>query len=225
LPGPSAVGRLPDGQAFALVPAEPATDLAGTWSLVTACAPDTPVHAGTGTGPGTGSGSGPAPAPAVGTGGVAQARGVEVRGPGPGVGARGLSGALAEARWALASARTTSPGVSAVADSTGLDGLGALLTGIPAEVRAIYSSTVLGPLLRPSSASTAALLETLEVFLAHDGSWARTAEALHLHVNTVHYRVGRIERLTGRDLSRLPDRLDLWAALLCRPDHGSGTTP
>ncbi|MYQ63009.1 hypothetical protein GTY92_05745 [Streptomyces sp. SID4950] len=132
---------------------------------------------------------------------------------------------MAEARWALASARTTSPGVSAVADSTGLDGLGALLTGIPAEVRAIYSSTVLGPLLRPSSASTAALLETLEVFLAHDGSWARTAEALHLHVNTVHYRVGRIERLTGRDLSRLPDRLDLWAALLCRPDHGSGTTP
>jgi DNA-binding PucR family transcriptional regulator len=56
------------------------------------------------------------------------------------------------------------------------------------------------------------LLETLEVFLANDCSWARTAQALHLHVNTVHYRIQRIEALTGRDLSRLDQR----AALLCR---------
>ncbi|MFE7053575.1 PucR family transcriptional regulator [Streptomyces californicus] len=60
------------------------------------------------------------------------------------------------------------------------------------------------------------LLETLETFLAHNGSWARTAEALHLHVNTVHYRVQRIEQLTGRDLARLDHRLDLRAALSCR---------
>ncbi|WP_411074206.1 PucR family transcriptional regulator [Streptomyces sp. cmx-4-7] len=60
------------------------------------------------------------------------------------------------------------------------------------------------------------LLETLEAFLAHDCSWTRTAEALHIHVNTVHYRVERIETLTGRDLSRLDDRADLRAALLCR---------
>ncbi|MFI9121190.1 PucR family transcriptional regulator [Streptomyces bikiniensis] len=60
------------------------------------------------------------------------------------------------------------------------------------------------------------LLETLEVLLAHDCSWTRTAEALRIHVNTVHYRVERIEVLTGRDLSRLDDRVDLRAALLCR---------
>ncbi|MEW2408731.1 helix-turn-helix domain-containing protein [Streptomyces griseoviridis] len=242
--GPSAVGRLPDGAAFALVPADSATDLARTWALVTARAPEVTVHAGAGTEP--------APAPAA-----PPRRGRQTRGDGdetpptatsphgtsphgtsprttaadrpeaepPDTGARGLSGALAEARWALASVRATSPGVSAVADSTALDSLGALLTGIPAEVRALFSRTVLGPLLRPRTASTAALLETLETFLAHDGSWARTADALHLHVNTVHYRVARIERLTGRDLSRLSDRLDLWAALLCRPDHGTGTTP
>ncbi|WP_141726963.1 helix-turn-helix domain-containing protein, partial [Streptomyces niveus] len=41
-------------------------------------------------------------------------------------------------------------------------------------------------------------------------------EELHLHVNTVHYRIGRVEQITGRDLSRLDDRLDLRAALLCR---------
>ncbi|WP_432423212.1 PucR family transcriptional regulator [Streptomyces pseudovenezuelae] len=93
---------------------------------------------------------------------------------------------------------------------------------MPAEVRAAYSRTVLGPLLNPESASAVALLRTLETFLAHDGSWARTFEALHLHVNTVHYRVQRIEHFTGRDLSRLQDRLDLWAALLCRVDDGRG---
>jgi len=138
---------------------------------------------------------------------------------GIGTGPRGLGGALAEAGYALASARTTAPGASALGDSAALTGLETLLTGIPGEVRTAYSHSVLGPLLRPRTASTAVLLETLETFLAHDGSWARTAEALHLHVNTVHYRIGRIEHFTGRDLSRLYDRLDLWAALLCRTDR------
>jgi sugar diacid utilization regulator len=36
-----------------------------------------------------------------------------------------------------------------------------------------------------------------------------------VHVNTVHYRISRIEELTGRSLRNLTDRLDLWAALRC----------
>ncbi|MFJ3899084.1 helix-turn-helix domain-containing protein [Streptomyces sp. NPDC090083] len=129
-------------------------------------------------------------------------------------GAKALNGALAEARYGLASARSTAgPGGSALADASALTGLDALLTGVPAEVRTAFSRSVLGELR-----SNAVLLETLETFLARDGSWARTAEALHLHVNTVHYRIGRIEHFTGRDLSRLYDRLDLWAALLCRTE-------
>ncbi|MFF4555263.1 helix-turn-helix domain-containing protein [Streptomyces sp. NPDC001422] len=131
--------------------------------------------------------------------------------------AEGLNGALAQARYALASARTTSPEASALIDAASLTGLGTLLTGIPAEVRTAFSRTVLGPLFEAGNASFAALLETLEIFLACDGSWSRTAEALHLHVNTVHYRVQRVEHFTGRDLSSLYDRLDLRAALLCRP--------
>ncbi|MFH8336489.1 PucR family transcriptional regulator [Streptomyces sp. AM6-12] len=130
----------------------------------------------------------------------------------------GLPGCLAQARYALTSARTTAPGTSALTDATTLTTLGTLLTGVPAEVRTAFSSTLLGPLLDPANASAAALLTTLEVFLAYDGSWARTAEALHVHVNTVHYRIQRIEHLTGRVLSRLRDRLDLCAALACRTD-------
>lgn len=128
----------------------------------------------------------------------------------------GLGGALARAGYALASARTTSPDASRLADAGSLTTLDALLTGVPADLRAAFSRTVLGPLPEDDRPATAVLLSTLETFLACDGSWARTAQALHLHVNTVHYRVERIERLTGRDLSRLRDRLDRWAALLCR---------
>ncbi|WP_420036164.1 PucR family transcriptional regulator [Streptomyces sp. cg28] len=185
--GPAAVGRLPDGTAFAVVAgALIVDDSAGAaWSRVAACVPGEPFHGGTGT---------------------------------PAAGPQGLTGALAEARYALTCASGGAPGVSALVDTAGLGSLGALLAGVPAPVRAVYSRTVLGPLFDAETASAAALLETLRAFLACDCSWARTAEALHLHVNTVHYRVRRIEHFTGRDLSRLPDRLDLWTALLCRGD-------
>ncbi|MFB8275407.1 PucR family transcriptional regulator [Nocardia colli] len=88
-----------------------------------------------------------------------------------------------------------------------------LLAGVPAPVRAAYGAQVLGPLLEPGPAR-AELRATLAAFLDHNGSWTKTAEALYLHVNTVHYRIERIEKLTGRDLSTLTDRMDLRAALL-----------
>ncbi|MFJ9821703.1 PucR family transcriptional regulator [Streptomyces sp. NPDC101151] len=190
-PAFAAVGRLPDGTAFAVVSEDAAADLAQSWPLVAACAPDVLLHGGLGT---------------------------------PAADATGLPGALAEARYALSSARSTGPDASSLSDAVTLTTLDTLLTGVPAEVRSAFSRTVLGTLLNTENASAAALLNTLEVFLAHDGSWARTAEALHLHVNTVHYRIQRIEHFTGRDLSRLRDRLDLWAALLCRTDPDSTQT-
>ncbi|HTI27611.1 MAG TPA: helix-turn-helix domain-containing protein, partial [Kutzneria sp.] len=36
---------------------------------------------------------------------------------------------------------------------------------------------------------------------------------LHLHVNTLRYRMSRVEELTARDLSRFADRVDLFLAL------------
>ncbi|MEU5300066.1 PucR family transcriptional regulator ligand-binding domain-containing protein [Streptomyces noursei] len=135
---------------------------------------------------------------------------------GPAATGGGLNSALEQARYALSAARSAAPEGAGVTSVDDLTTLGALLSGVPAEVRAAFSSRVLGPLARGGSASHRMLLETLEVFLAQHGSWARTAEILHLHVNTVHYRIQRIETLTGRDLSRLDHKLDLHAALLCR---------
>jgi DNA-binding PucR family transcriptional regulator len=57
------------------------------------------------------------------------------------------------------------------------------------------------------------LVTTLQEFLDCSGSWSRTADALHLHVNTVRYRIERVEQLTDRDLSQLEDRVDVFLAL------------
>ncbi|WP_097989306.1 PucR family transcriptional regulator [Streptomyces sp. f51] len=132
-----------------------------------------------------------------------------------------LKGALTQARYALTAARSRrAPGTEAppsdLAAIEDLTTLGALLTGIPADVRTAFGTHALGPLADDTNPSHRMLLETLDVFLTHNGSWARTAEALHLHVNTVHYRIQRVELLTGRDLARLDHKLDLKAALLCR---------
>jgi hypothetical protein len=70
----------------------------------------------------------------------------------------------------------------------------------------------------------AELLPTLKSFLACDGSWSACASQLYVHVNTVRYRIGRIEALTGRDLSALPDRVDFFLALRgALPGHSTGS--
>ena len=122
----------------------------------------------------------------------------------------GLRGSLVGARYALASA-------APYADAARLDSLAALLAGIPAEVASAFHERLLGRLVANDREHGVSLMGTLAAFLEHDGSWSRTAKALHVHVNTVHYRARRIEELTGRSLVRLADQADLRAALLCAP--------
>jgi DNA-binding PucR family transcriptional regulator len=84
---------------------------------------------------------------------------------------------------------------------------------VPDELRRSFTDRLLGPLVAYDAAHRTDLLATLEAFLDCDGSWTRCAARLHLHVNTLRYRIGRIERLTGRDLSTFPGRVDLYLAL------------
>jgi purine catabolism regulator len=59
----------------------------------------------------------------------------------------------------------------------------------------------------------AELVKTLEAFFANLGNLARTADALHVHRNTLLYRLGRIREISGLDLDDPEDRLALWVAL------------
>jgi DNA-binding PucR family transcriptional regulator len=57
------------------------------------------------------------------------------------------------------------------------------------------------------------LRETLLAYAACDFNVGAAARRLHLHTNTVHYRLRKVELLTGRDVRRFPDVVDLVAAL------------
>ncbi|MCX5108503.1 PucR family transcriptional regulator ligand-binding domain-containing protein [Streptomyces sp. NBC_00378] len=124
----------------------------------------------------------------------------------------GLRGALEEARHArrVAAAR---PGRVCAAGHHELASHVLLLPFVPDDVRRAFTARLLDPLRDYDRRHRAELIPTLETFLDCDGSWTRCAARLHLHVNTLRYRVGRIEQLTGRDLSRLEDKLDFFLAL------------
>ncbi|MEW9515308.1 PucR family transcriptional regulator [Streptomyces tubercidicus] len=126
--------------------------------------------------------------------------------------AEGLRGALEEARHArrVAAAR---PGRVCAAGHEELASHVLLLPFVPDDVRRAFTARLLDPLRDYDRRHRAELIPTLEAFLDCDGSWTRCAGRLHLHVNTLRYRVGRIEQLTGRDLSRLEDKLDFFLAL------------
>jgi hypothetical protein len=126
--------------------------------------------------------------------------------------AEGLRGALEEARHArrVAAAR---PGRVCAAGHDELASHVLLLPFVPDDVRRAFTARLLDPLRAYDQRHRADLIPTLEAFLECDGSWTRCANRLHLHVNTLRYRVGRIEQLTGRDLSRLEDKLDFFLAL------------
>jgi hypothetical protein len=123
-----------------------------------------------------------------------------------------LHGALEEARHArrVAAARE---GRVCAAGHEELASHVLLLPFVPDDVRRAFTARLLAPLREYDRRHRAELLPTLSAFLDADGSWTRCADGLHLHVNTLRYRIGRIEQLTGRDLSRLEDKLDFFLAL------------
>ncbi|GAA1454082.1 PucR family transcriptional regulator [Nocardiopsis tropica] len=126
-----------------------------------------------------------------------------------------LRGAAVEARHARRLAELRG-GRSRVIAGAEIDSHELLLASVPEEVQASYRERLLGPLLAYDRDHRSELVDTLERFLAHSGSWQRCAAAMHVHVNTLRYRIGRVEELTGRDLSSLEHRVDLFLALKLR---------
>jgi sugar diacid utilization regulator len=57
-----------------------------------------------------------------------------------------------------------------------------------------------------------ALIATLSEYVAADLNARRAAERLHIHVNTAHYRLGKIAERTGCDLHRFADLVEILIA-------------
>jgi purine catabolism regulator len=83
------------------------------------------------------------------------------------------------------------------------------------ELSDFYQET-LGLLLESDSHSNSALIETLEGFFRCNGNLSETARAMHLHRNSLLYRLGRIEEILGRSLEDPELRLSLQIALKIR---------
>jgi len=79
-----------------------------------------------------------------------------------------------------------------------------------------YCGAVLGPIEESDERYAAELLRSLEAFIERNGHWERAASDCYCHRHTLRYRIKRVEELTGRDLNRANDRIELWLALRAR---------
>jgi sugar diacid utilization regulator len=93
-------------------------------------------------------------------------------------------------------------------------GIHRLLLQVPdlEELRS-FAREVLGALTAHEARHRSGLARTLAVYLRENGSLQRAARELHVHPNTVTYRLNRVEGITGLDLDRYQDRLMAQVAL------------
>ncbi|MEV6263222.1 helix-turn-helix domain-containing protein [Streptomyces sp. NPDC051784] len=82
------------------------------------------------------------------------------------------------------------------------------LATVPDEVRRLHRERLIGVLERYDAEHQSDLVATVRAFLDASGSWQHCAEQLHVHVNTLRYRLQRVEQLTGHSLATLHDRVD-----------------
>lgn len=132
------------------------------------------------------------------------------------VGVGAIGGALRSARHAVDAGRHGTLPVTVTAGSE-LNTAVSMLSALPDDVRQSFVQLVLEPMLDYDRRNDAGLTDTVREFLATGGSWNKTAESLHVHLNTVRYRIKRVEELLGRDLGSTSDRLDLYLALESMP--------
>ncbi len=76
-----------------------------------------------------------------------------------------------------------------------------------------YVQEWLEPLIQYDQRHQSRLIETLKVFIENNGNYREAARLLHVHHNTVRYRIGQIERLTRRDIQQPKLRFQYQLAL------------
>ncbi|HEY0507959.1 MAG TPA: helix-turn-helix domain-containing protein [Blastococcus sp.] len=123
-------------------------------------------------------------------------------------GPTGLLSSAAEARAAVAAVRARGRAGTA----TAFDGLGlrrTLVEWYASRTARTAVDTVLAPLDKMGQSKAAAAIRTLQAYLDNHGSLSRTAAELHLHRNSVAYRIERI----FAELDVDPDNPDDWLLL------------
>ena len=115
--------------------------------------------------------------------------------------------AVQEARWALGVAEAESRPQVRYGEQTAL-----LLPRSVTEAQTLVSR-ILGPLITSDAEHGTAYVDTLRAILRHDRSWQLAAADLHVHKQTLGYRLRKIEQLGGRSLNRTEHVAEWWFAL------------
>lgn len=115
---------------------------------------------------------------------------------------------------------------SGVLEAAGLtladDHLGSLIAHADAPALAELARRRLEPLAAETPASRGRLAETLRSWLDHQGEVTRVAAELHVHPQTVRYRLARLRELFGAALEQPADRFELALALRAPVSPGPG---
>jgi len=72
---------------------------------------------------------------------------------------------------------------------------------------------ILGPAIEYDHTHRTELVRSVDVWLAQDRSTGRAARALRLHPHTLAYRLRRFAELTGQDVTKMSDLVNVWLAL------------
>ena len=121
-----------------------------------------------------------------------------------------------EARCALEATAFANGAAPDVASHRDLGAFTLLLSVQDGEALRLYCDSVLGPIEGSDERYAGELLRSLEAYIERNGHWERAASDCYCHRHTLRYRIKRIEELTGRDLTRANDRVELWLALRAR---------
>jgi purine catabolism regulator len=132
------------------------------------------------------------------------------------VGVDGLRRAFHEARCALEATSLADGSAPDVASHRDLGAFTLLLALQDDDALRLYSDGLLDPIEQTEGEYGGELLRSLEAFIENNGNWERAARQLYCHRHTLRYRIRKIEELTGRDLGRATDRIELWLALRAR---------
>jgi purine catabolism regulator len=127
-----------------------------------------------------------------------------------------LRRAFHEARCALEATSLAEGEAPDVASHRDLGAFTLLLALQDDDALRLYSDDLLEPIERTEGEYGGELLRSLEAFIDNNGNWERAARQLYCHRHTLRYRIRKIEELTGRDLGRATDRIELWLALRAR---------
>jgi purine catabolism regulator len=121
-----------------------------------------------------------------------------------------------EARCALQATAVSNGDAPEVATHEDLGAFTLLLSLQDDDALRLYSEGILEPIEEAEGSYGDELLRSLEAFIEHNGNWERAARELYCHRHTLRYRIRKVEELTGRDLSRATDRIEVWLALRAR---------